>query len=481
MVSKRLINYIREDLKGHDKEEIKKILVEQGYPKELADNAIMAAVESNEQEKEAKREEEEKGKQGIKELEEERESRKEQLKAEREQKNKEREIRREEFRIKRNENKNKLEGLKEKTIEKARKNSKVLILILIMIILGASFFVFEDFFNNKFYVIAEKTSNSFLCSMISDQEIKNNCYQKITRDIKIGLVTDLNGLGDKSFNDMAYKALLDSKEKYKIKFEVLEPKNEEEIEKSLRKFAEQKFDLIISMGFISGEAVNEVANEFPRIKFAIVDGIVKKPNVASLIFKEDEGSYLAGIMAGMMTKSNKIGFIGGVDIPIIKEFGESFKKGVESVNPDASLISQYMFSNDLAGFNSPEKGKEDAIELYNEGVDIIYHATGSSGDGIIEAAKEKDKYVIGMDFNQDYMAKGNVLTSVVKRVDNALLIIIDKLLNNNLEGGIYEFGLGNNGTSLTEFEYTKNIIPKEVIEEIEQAEQDIKSGKIKFY
>jgi len=457
MINQRLINYIKEDLKSHNKGEIKKILVEQGYPEELADNAIKAAIETNKQEKEYKRKE----KKGIKELEEERESKKEQLNTKAE------------------ESKKKLEGLKKKTIEKSRKNSKALIPILIIIILITSFFVFRGIFDGMFYNTAIGTSNRFLCKIIGNPEIKGDCYQKMARNIKIGLVTGLNGLGDKSFNDMAYNALLNSKERYKIRFNILEPKNDEETEKDLRNFSKQKFDLIISMGFNSVEAVNNIATEFPGIKFVIIDGVVKKPNVASLIFKEEEGSYLAGIMAGMMTKSNKIGFIGGLNIPIIKKFEAGFSAGVKSVNTNASVIPKYLFSNDMAGFNSPEKGKENAIELYNKGVDIIYHAAGLSGNGIIEAAKEKDKYVIGVDFDQDYMAKGNVLTSVVKRVDTMVLTIINQTINEEFKGGVYEFGLSDGGISLTQFEYTKEVIPTEVIKRIEKVEEDIKNKKIK--
>ena len=436
MVSQRLINYIKDDLKKHDKEEIKKILVGHGYPEELADKAIKAAVEANEQEKETKIKEEEKEKKSIKQLEEERESKKEHLKVKSEQ------------------TKKKLEGLKKKTVEKARKNSKILIPILIIIALGASFFVFNDFFNNKLFGTNKE-------------------------NLHIGLVTNFNGLNDESFNDMAYKALLDSKEKYKTEFEVLEPKNEEEIEKSLRKFAEQKFDLIISIGLNSEKAVNNIATEFPDIKFVIVDGVIdNKSNVASITFKDKEGSYLAGIIAGMMTKSNKVGFIGGANINSIKKFEGGFKEGVKSVNLNASVTSEYL-SSDLSGFNKPELGREIAIELYKNDVDIIFHAAGTSGDGIIKAAEEKGKFVIGVDFDQDYMAKGNVLTSVVKRVDAALSIIINKTINNNFKGKIYEFGISNNCISLTEFKYTEYIIPKEVIERIEQANQDIKKKKIK--
>jgi len=435
MVSQRLINYIKEDLRRHDKEEIKKILVEHGYPEELADIAIKTAVEANEQEKETKIKEEEE-KKSIKKLEEERESKKEHLKVKSEQ------------------TKKKLEGLKKKTVEKARKNSKILIPILIIIALGASFFVFNDFFNNKLFGTNKE-------------------------NLHIGLVTNFNGLNDESFNDMAYKALLDSKEKYKTEFEVLEPKNEEEIEKSLRKFAEQKFDLIISIGLNSEKAVNNIATEFPDIKFVIVDGVIdNKSNVASITFKDKEGSYLAGIMAGMMTKSNKVGFIGGANISSIKKFERGFKEGIKSVNPNASITSEYL-SSDLLGFNDPRLGRGIAIELYKSDVDIIFHAAGTSGDGIIKAAEEKGKFVIGVDFNQDYMAKGNVLTSMVKRVDAALSIIINKTINNNFKGKIYEFGISNDCISLTEFEYTKDIIPKEVIERIEQAKQDIKNQKIK--
>jgi len=454
MVSQRLINYIKKDLKGHDKEEIRKMLVGHGYPEELADIAINTAVEANGQEKESEREGK-KERRNIKKLEGEREQKKKQLKVEKKRKSKEKEIRKKEFKIKKEESKKKFERLKKKTVEKARKNSKVLILILIIIILGMGFFVFRSFSNIK----------------LPSSDKKN---------FSVGLITNMTNLDDNSLKDMAYNVLLDSKEKYKIEFEILEPKNEEETKKEIRNFSEQKFDLIISVGFNSVEAVNDIATEFPDIKFVIINGIVDKPNVASIIFKEEEGSYLAGIMAGMMTKSNKIGFIGGVDTPMIKKFEVGFSAGVKSVNTDARVISKYLFSNDLAGFNSPEKGKENAIELYDVGVDIIYHAAGLSGNGVIEAAKEKDKYVIGVDFNQDYMAKGNVLTSVVKRVDNAISIIIDKSLNNNFEGKIYEFGVSEDCISLTEFEYTRDIIPEKVIERIEKAKTDIKAGDIKI-
>ncbi len=431
MVSQRLINYIKEDLKSHDKEEIKKILVGQGYPKELAENAVKAAVEASEQEKENIIKEEN----NIKKLKEEKKLREDKLKEKKEQ------------------TKESINQLKKKSVKNLKNNSKLLIFILIIILIVGGVFVFDKFSNNLVY--------------------NKNV-------LKIGLVTDLNGLGDKSFNDMAYKALLDSKEKYQIEFEVLEPKNEEEIKKSLRKFAKQKFDLIISIGFSSEESVDEIANEFPKIKFVIIDGVVEKPNVASLRFKEEEGAYLAGIMAGMMTKSNKIGFIGGVDIQIIRNFEAGFRKSIESVNFNANLTSVYLSSNS-SGFNNSKKAKNYALELYDLGVDIIYHCAGLSGDGVIEAAKEKDKYVIGMDFNQDYMAKGNVLTSVVKRVDNLVLVLINLTDYNNFKWGIYEVGLSDNCMSLTEFEYTRDIIPKEVIEKIEETKEDIKSGKINVY
>jgi len=313
MVSQKLIDYIKRNLNfGEDK--VKEALLKEGYPKDLVDDAIKAAVESNAKEKEYEKREENEGIGNINNINEKTEQRKEQLSVKKEEINE------------------KYEKLDKKERNSSEKNSKILIAILITIILlGAGFFVFRGFSNNK----------------LPDTDKK----------VHIGLVTNLNGLGDNSFNDLAHNALLDSKEKYKIEFDVLEPKNEEETEKDLRKFSEQKFDLIISMGFNSAEAVNNVATEFPDIKFVTIDNVVDKPNVASITFKEEEGSYLAGIMAGMMTKSNKIGFIGGVDIPIIKKFEVGFSAGVKSVNTDASVISEYL-SHNLSGFNSPENGRE---------------------------------------------------------------------------------------------------------------------------
>jgi len=296
---------------------------------------------------------------------------------------------------------------------------------------------------------------------------------------RIALVLSVGGLGDKSFNDMAYKGLMNAKERFNVSVAYAQPKQMAEDEKFLRKYAESGFDLTIAVGFLMRDAVMKVAKEFPNSSFAIIDAVdTEDSNVASLVFREQEGSFLVGAIAGLMTKTNKVGFIGGMDIPLIHKFQLGYTEGVKYVNPKCDIISTYVGSGPSA-FHDPFTGKQLALSTYSKGADIIFHAAGSSGNGVIEAAAEKKLFAIGVDADQNYMKPGYVLTSMVKRVDVAVYNIIKKVTTNQFKGGLYSFGLAEDGVDYALDQYNKDLIPQSVIYEVNQLKNDIITGKIK--
>lgn len=296
--------------------------------------------------------------------------------------------------------------------------------------------------------------------------------------IRIGLVLSVGGRGDKSFNDSAYRGLIWARDRLNVKVTEGQPKQMAEDETYLRTFAEEGYDLIIAVGFLMKPALTKVAKEFPEKKFAIIDEVVDLPNVASLVFEEHEGSFLVGALAGMKTKTNKIGFIGGMDVPLIHKFEVGFTEGVKYTNPDAEIFIKYTGSSSDA-FHDPTKGKQLANTLYNKGVDIIYHAAGSTGNGVIAAAAENDKFAIGVDSNQNYMKPGHVLTSMVKQVDVAVFEIIKDVKQGEFRSGIHRFGLENNGVTYALDKYNKELITQEMKERLNQIKEKVISGEIK--
>jgi basic membrane protein A len=258
------------------------------------------------------------------------------------------------------------------------------------------------------------------------------------RTKKVALVLS-GGLGDRSFLDSAHRGLVWADERLDVETRYIEPSGPEEYEASIRAMAMARYDLIITIAFGMLDATNTIADQFPNTQFAIVDAVSDRPNVTSLVFKEHVGSYLVGVVAGKMTKTNKIGFVGGMEIPLIKRFEQGFIEGVKAVNPDAEVISGY-----AGAFDDPGKGKELAMSQYQRGADIVYHAAGKTGEGAIEAAKETDKYVIGVDSDQCYIAPDNMLTSMMKMVDVAVFNAIKDLVNDEYETGVKVFGLEEN-------------------------------------
>lgn len=298
------------------------------------------------------------------------------------------------------------------------------------------------------------------------------------KKVKVGLLTGVAGLGDKSFNDLAYEGAKKAENDLAIQLKVVEPPDLASTEGLLRDLAKAGNDLVIGVGFDMKDPMEKVAAEFPNTKFAIVDATVDKPNVASLVFKEHEGSFLVGALAGMMTKTNKIGAIPAMDIPFLNRFTKAYEQGAKYVNPKVEVVIQPIGS-DFSAFNDPAKAKSIALSMYSQGVDIIYHAAGGSGAGLFEAAKEAKKYAIGCNSDQDYMAEGLILTSMMKRVDVAVYNTIKKVVDGSFSGGVNVFGVANDGIGVSEMKYTKDLIGAEKIKKLDELKKGIIDGSIK--
>lgn len=290
---------------------------------------------------------------------------------------------------------------------------------------------------------------------------------------RIGLIFAEGGLGDQSFNDAAYVGLMDAKEKLGVEVIYVEPADIAEMEEHQRAYADLGLDLVIVIGFIHQSALVEVSADYPHINFAIVDDVVDSPNVTSLVFEEHEGSFLVGVLAGLMSETNKVGFVGGMEVPLIRKFETGFAEGAKYANPDVEVLVNYAGS-----FGDPGRGRELAVSQNERGADIVYHAAGGTGSGVIDAAVANGFYAIGVDSDQDYMAPGTVLTSMVKRVDLAVYEVIKSVVDGTLEGGVRSFGIEDGGVGTSEFTHTKDMIPQSVLDAIEDAKAKIISGEI---
>jgi basic membrane protein A len=296
--------------------------------------------------------------------------------------------------------------------------------------------------------------------------------------VRVGLVLSVGGLGDKSFNDSAYRGLLRAQEELGIKPVYGQPEQMAEDEKYLRQYAVQGMDLVIAVGFLMKDALEQVSSEFPDSRFAIIDAVVERPNVASLVFSEHEGSFLVGAIAGLTTKTGIIGFIGGMDIPLIHKFAVGYAEGAGYVNPEVEVLAAYAGSGPGA-FHDPVKGKSLALSQFSRGADIIFQAAGSTGNGVIDAAAERGLYAIGVDASQNYMAPGHVLTSMVKRVDVAVFEIVREVVEKKFSGEVHVYGLEIDGVGYALDEYNENLISEDVLAEVESIKQDIIAGRIK--
>ncbi len=303
--------------------------------------------------------------------------------------------------------------------------------------------------------------------------------------IHVGIVFDIGGKDDRSFNAAAWEGVLRASKDFPIVLRDIEPGNPTSIEPAMRAFAERKYDLIIGVGFAQAPIMEQVAKEYPNIHFAIVDGVSQLPNVASLIFKEHEGSYLVGMLAAKASKTGTIGFIGGMDIGLIHRFATGYEEGAKAVNSQITVIRNYVGVTDSA-WNNPGKGKEIAMAQIGKGADVLFTAAGNSGLGAFDAVEQqglKDgratHFVIGVDSNQNMVKPGFVLTSMVKRVDNAVYSIVQDVVNGKFQAGFHVYGLDKDGVGYSMDEHNRPLIPQESIQVVEEAKRKIIAGEIK--
>ena len=314
--------------------------------------------------------------------------------------------------------------------------------------------------------------------------------------VKVGLVFDIGGKGDKSFNDSASRGLAWAADDFGIKRIELEPGVDADREVNLRMLAMMGYDMVIGVGFLFDDAIKTVADEFPETFFASVDGYIPdKPNVVSLNFPEQDGSFLVGMIAGLKTKEagkDTVGFVGGMAIALIKRFEAGYIAGVKYVYPECKVLSAYAGDTGQA-FADPVKGKELALSQYDNGAWVIFHASGLTGAGVFEAAKERKRYVIGVDSNQNYLGfveetgESFGLTSMLKQVDVSVYLAIKSVMEENFKGGIEVFGLDRsvtigentyNGVGYAIDKFNKDLISEDIINQVEAAKQKIVSGEI---
>lgn len=298
--------------------------------------------------------------------------------------------------------------------------------------------------------------------------------------IHVGIVFDIGGKDDRSFNAAAWQGVQRAEKDFPIVLRDVEPGNPTSIEPAMRAFAERGYNLVIGVGFAQSPIMERVAKDYPNVNFAIIDGVIDLPNVASLVFMEHQGSYLVGMIAGRTSKTGTIGFIGGMDIPLIHRFEVGYEEGARSVNPNIQVIQNYVGVTDAA-WNNPGRGKELALSQISKGADVIFTAAGNSGLGAFDAVEGYGKdetgrarrFVIGVDSNQNGVKPGFVLTSMEKRVDNVVYQLIQELVAGQFHGGFHVFGLKENGVGYSLDQNNRDLISPAVLQEVDAAREKI--------
>ncbi|MFL5561817.1 MAG: BMP family protein [Gemmatimonadaceae bacterium] len=305
--------------------------------------------------------------------------------------------------------------------------------------------------------------------------------------LDVGIVFDVGGRGDKSFNDGAFLGGERAEKELGARVHFIEPGEGSDREAGLRLLAAEHMDLVIGVGFIFTDDLTALAKEYPNVHFAGVDYalatdstgavIPPPPNLAALKFREEQGSFLVGALAALVGNSKRVGFVGGMDIPLIHKFEAGYRAGVKQVCPDCTVVAQYAGVTPEA-FRNPGRGKELALAQYQSGVNIIFHASGSTGLGVFEAARQTGKLAIGVDADQYQEAPGSILTSMVKGVDASVYDAIKRVKDGTFRGGVYQFGLAENGVGYVYDEHNRKLIPDSVRARLEELRQQIIAGKI---
>jgi basic membrane protein A len=297
-------------------------------------------------------------------------------------------------------------------------------------------------------------------------------------DPKLAIVYDAGGKFDKSFNQSAYEGAERFKKETNVSYLEAQASSDTQAEQMLRSFARKKLDLIAAVGFSQTQAVQKVAKEFPNVRFVLIDSIATGPNVSSVLFKEEEGSYLVGVAAALASKSNKVGFIGGMDIPLIRTFACGYAQGAKATNPKIENLSN-MVGTTSAAWNNPAKGGELARAQFDRGVDVVFAVAGGSGMGTLQTAKEKGKLAIGVDSNQNYIHPGTMLTSMVKHVDLAIYDSFMSMKNGTWKAGVTYKGLKEGGVDWVVDKDNRKVVSPAMEKKVNEAKANIISGKVK--
>ncbi|MCE1247346.1 MAG: BMP family ABC transporter substrate-binding protein [Firmicutes bacterium] len=324
----------------------------------------------------------------------------------------------------------------------------------------------------------------------------------LSNSMRVGMVVDVGGLNDYSFNESANKGLVKAMQDFSCDVRVIESKSEADYEANIRKLADARYDLVIAVGVLLSEPLIKVAKDKPNVKFVIIDGNVPDmPNVSVYRFREEEGAFLVGALSTMVSSRKKLGFVGGMDIPLIEKFEAGFKAGVKTISPEAEVFSGYTGS-----FNNPESGRKMADKLFDKGADIVFHASGGCGNGVIDAAQERGAiqlpttsgflppnvkinstdrkgtyFAVGVDSDQDSLAPGRVLTSMIKGVDVAVYESIKSMKENRFKAGTTSLGIKEGAISLSPMRYTKEYIRtlnSDILPSIDRLSKMITDGQI---
>ena len=305
--------------------------------------------------------------------------------------------------------------------------------------------------------------------------------------LDVGIVFDVGGRGDKSFNDGAYEGAQRAARELGARVRFVEPGEGSDREAGLRLLAAEGMDLVIGIGFIFSDDLAQLAREYPGTAFAGVDfapaldaqgrPVAPPVNLAGLKFREEQGAFLVGALAALVGDSDRIGFVGGMDSPLIHKFEAGYRAGARHVRPECEVIAQYAGVTPDA-FRNPGRGKELALSQYQQGVNVIFQASGSTGLGVFEAAREKQKLAIGVDADQWGEAPGHVLTSMIKRVDNAVYDCIRRVRERSFQGGIQWFGLAEGGVGWVDDEHNRALVTDAARRRLAELSAEIVAGRI---
>jgi basic membrane protein A and related proteins len=302
----------------------------------------------------------------------------------------------------------------------------------------------------------------------------------IAQELKPAIVFDRGGKFDKSFNEAAYVGMERFKKETGIEYRDFEITNDAQREQAIQRFARDGHNPIVVVGFSFGTSLEKVAKEFPNTRFTIIDSKSDAPNVRSALFTEHEGSYLVGMMAAMASKTNKVGFVGGMDIPLIRKFACGYVQGVKAAKPAAEVI-QNMTGTTGAAFNDPAKGSELAKSQLDRGADVVYHAAGGTGIGVLRTVADAGKLGIGVDSNQNALHPGKVLTSMIKRVDIAVYTTFADAKAGKWAPGVAIYGLKEEGVGYAMDDNNKALVTADMKAAVDKAAADIKAGTVKVH